>query len=309
MCLNVHMENLGSGRHRKLENTFINFKNAEFITNLNEFADHRRCEWKFGSMRLVTSLKRDTRLHVVMQKILNVGNSKCECWCADFHARSEEKWFQSVLFHRGGNTAMEASSTNRVIRWDPTPGRAESESDTRHVAMVLRDLGLEKSTPVVTPVPKRSKSEELVLLAGAKPLNAEDTTLYRSVTMRVNYSSLDRPDLSFAAGPLARGMKSRTTKKDLGELKRAGRYLRGRPVGATVFEPQALLGVLKVFCDADHAGDLGTRKSSSGMAVVGVTIDQAWEHGAKHHDTGQLRVRMRVAQVVSSCGWNQSNAE
>ena len=65
------------------------------------------------------------------------------------------------------------------------------EADTRHVAVVLRDLGLEESCPVVTPVAKRPKSEGLVLLAGAKPLNAEDTTMYKSVTMRVNYLSLD----------------------------------------------------------------------------------------------------------------------
>ena len=78
--------------------------------------------------------------------------------------------------------------------------------------MVLRDLGLEKSTPFVTHVAKRPKSEEFLLLAGAKPLNAEDTTLYRSVTMRVNYLCLHRPDLSLAAGSLARGMKSPSTK-------------------------------------------------------------------------------------------------
>ena len=135
---------------------------------------------------------------------------------------------------------MEASFLNRVIQWVPTPGRAELEADTRHVAMVLGDLGLEKSTPVVTLVAKSPMSEELALLAGAKPLNAEYTTLYRSITMRVNCSSLDRPDLSFAAGSLPRGMKSRQT-KDLEELKRVGRYSRRRPVGATVFEPQAHL--------------------------------------------------------------------
>ena len=55
--------------------------------------------------------------------------------------------------------------------------------------------------------------------------------------MRVNYLSLDRSDLSFAAGSLARGMKSPTT-KDLEERKRVGRYLRERPAGAILFEPQ-----------------------------------------------------------------------
>ena len=71
------------------------------------------------------------------------------------------------------------------FRWQHCAGSfAELEADTRHGAVVLRDLGLEKVPPVVILVAKRPKSEEFLLLAGAKPLNAEDTTLYRSVTMR-----------------------------------------------------------------------------------------------------------------------------
>ena len=79
--------------------------------------------------------------------------------------------------------------------------------------MVLRDLGLGKSTPVVTLDAKRPQSEELLLLAGATPLNAEDTTLYRFVAMRVEYKSLDRQDLLFAAGSLARGLNGATIKR------------------------------------------------------------------------------------------------
>ena len=33
-------------------------------------------------------------------------------------------------------------------------------------------------------------------------------------------------------------------------------------------EPQTLPGVFEVFCDADHARDLWTRKSRSGTAVM-----------------------------------------
>ena len=29
-------------------------------------------------------------------------------------------------------------------------------------------------------------------------------------------------------------------------------------LGAIVFEPQAMARIVEVFCDADHAGDLGT---------------------------------------------------
>ena len=135
-------------------------------------------------------------------------------------------------FHSDGNTAMEASFLNRVMRWDPTSGRAELVADMLRFAMLLRGLRLEKSAPVVTLVVNRPKSEERLLRAGAKPLHAEDTTLCRSVKVRVNYLALGRPDLILAAGPLA--MKSPTT-KDLEEVKRVGRYLRGRPAGAIVF--------------------------------------------------------------------------
>ena len=148
-----------------------------------------------------------------------------------------------------------------------TTGRCNpTEADTRHIAMELRGLGLEKLTPVVTPVAS-PKSEELLLLACAKLLNAEDSTLYRSVTMRVNH--LD-------SGPsrlVIRCSLSGTRDEDSHDerprgTKRVGRFLRGRKIGTIVLEPQTLLGVLEVFCDADHAGDLGTRKPRSGMAVM-----------------------------------------
>ena len=89
-------------------------------------------------------------------------------------------------------------------------------------------------------------------------------------------------------------MKSATT-KDLQEFKRVGPYLRGRPVGAIVFEPQTLLEVLDVFCDADHAcWRFGNNaRSRSGMAVMWggrSHLIKAVERGAKHHSIEQWRV-------------------
>ena len=78
---------------------------------------------------------------------------------------------------------------NIVIRLDPVFGGAESDGNTRYVATVFPDLGLENSLILVAKRPKL----ELLLPAGAKPLNAEDTTLDRSVTTRVNNLSMDRP--------------------------------------------------------------------------------------------------------------------
>ena len=58
-------------------------------------------------------------------------------------------------------------------------------------------------------------------------------------------------------------------------------------VGAIVFEPQTLSGVLEVFCDPDHAGDLATQKIQRNGSHVGNAFDQKCERGAKHHSTEQ----------------------
>ena len=79
----------------------------------------------------------------------------------------------------------------------------------------------------------------------------------RSVTMRVNCLCLDRPDLSFASGSLARGMKSPATKTSRNSNVLG--CMRGRPVGA--------IGVLEVFCDADHAGKLNQILPSPGRRL------------------------------------------
>ena len=91
--------------------------------------------------------------------------------------------------------------------------------------------------------------------------------------------------LSFAAGSLARGMKSPTT-KDFEELKRLGPYLRGRPVGAIVCEPPTCPCVVEVFCDADHAGELVTRTSRSGVAVM--WVHTLIKHGSAVQSTTAL---------------------
>ena len=163
-----------------------------------------------------------------------------------------------------------------MTRWDPT-----SEL-TRGTLRWCFDLGLEKSPPVATLVAKPLMLEELLLLAGAKPLNAEDIMLYRSVTMRVSNDAR-----SFAADSLARGRKKTSTVSNV---------LDATCMEQSRFEPQTLLGVLEMFCDADHVGDLGARKSRSGIAVMwrshlikhGSAVTTAWSSGESEHN-GLLR--------------------
>ena len=128
----------------------------------------------------------------------------------------EENCFESVLFskcdgnctgkfHSDGNTLTETSFVNRAIRWDPTSGRARvggrcngaSRSGIGEVISHFNCCGQASEVGRTSIASRRETS--------------------RSVTMHANYLSLDRPHLSFAAGSLARGMKSPTA-KDLSKI-------------------------------------------------------------------------------------------
>ena len=71
-----------------------------------------------------------------------------------------------------------------------------------------------------------------------------------------------------------------------------GATCEGDQLERSCFEPQTLSGVLEVFCGADHAGDLGTRKSLSGMAVM-------WES----------HLIKRGREVQSTTAWSSGESE
>ena len=54
---------------------------------------------------------------------------------------------------------------------------------------------------------------------------------------------------------------------------------------------QAVLGVLEVFFDPDHAGELGTRKSN-------LEWQSCWEHLIKHGTAAQSTVALSGGQSI-----------
>ena len=84
--------------------------------------------------------------------------------------------------------------------------------------------------------------------------------------MRLSYLAQDRPDLQVLAKELAKGLKTPTT-AHLVMLKRGARYLRSRPRVVHLFPRQNAISRLDVWSDADHAGCLRTRKSTSGYCI------------------------------------------
>ena len=157
---------------------------------------------------------------------------------------------------------------NRTIRYDKETGVLEYEADQRHAELIIRTLGLENAKPVSTPGEKKKASDVLANME-LPVVSRERVTLYRSLVMRSAYLSQDRGDLTDSVKCLARKMTG-PTEEDFQDLKRLGRFLKGKPRVVLRFEPQRMYKECTIFTDSDHAGCLRTRRSTSGtIAMMG----------------------------------------
>ena len=88
------------------------------------------------------------------------------------------------------------------------------------------------------------------------PLDAEMSSLHRSLTMRINYLAQDRADLQYAGKELARSMAAPTV-ASWNKLKRIGRYLAGRPRMILFYPFQKFTNKANCHVDSDFAGCSG----------------------------------------------------
>ena len=98
-------------------------------------------------------------------------------------------------------------------------------------------------------------------------LQLADLKLYQSLSARLNYLALDRPDIQYSVKELMRKMSCPNT-KDMKSLKRVARYLLGAPRLIQEFAWHRRSKELKVYTDSDFAGCQATRKSTSGGAIT-----------------------------------------
>ena len=193
--------------------------------------------------------------------------------------------------------AKEGCILNRTIRWDKQG--IEIESDSRHVKEIILGLGLKFGKPAANPIVTDKDAKKLVgekdrdgaRLRGShrggsgdhvsrrscsrgstsskdqgrtdELLDAADTTCYRGLAARLNFLSLDRPDLRYAAMVACTQMAA-PTQSSWAIIKRVGRYLVGRPRAVCVFRWQDKVGRVNAYADADWGGDRATRRSVSG---------------------------------------------
>eukprot|EP00959_Pyramimonas_sp_CCMP1952_P457952 9475807-Pyramimonas_sp.AAC.1 len=163
------------------------------------------------------------------------------------------------------DTVQSIRTLNRLLTW--TTEGIEWECDPRHVDIVIRELGLASggantklTTPGVRERPDAVEEEDIAI-------PEQERTWYRSVCMRLAYVAQDRPDLGVAVREMAKGMQAPCERR-VALLKHAARYLRGNPRLVQYFKNQEAATWLDGWCDADHAGCLRTRKSTSGGAIM-----------------------------------------
>lgn len=132
------------------------------------------------------------------------------------------------------------------------------EADPRHAELLGRLVEKDAVTPGVKPE-----------VFDDRLLGPSDHALFRSSVMRAAYLSIDRPEIQFSVVQLARAMSS-PTYTDFTALKRLCKFLKGNPRIVQHFHFQKTPTKLHIECDSDFAGNVITRKSTSGyMAFYG----------------------------------------
>ena len=152
----------------------------------------------------------------------------------------------------------------RTLRWKEDG--IEYEGDSKHTEILLREWNMEESKPVVTPGTAEEKAKEDDEELNTE-LGKEEAKGYRRATARINYMALDRADLSFVAKDLSKSM-AKPTIGDVVRLKRALRYIKGKPRAINVYMWQEKGHELVTMTDSDWAGCTTTRKSTSGGMVL-----------------------------------------
>jgi len=192
----------------------------------------------------------------------------------------------------GDHCTQTATVLNRVVTLGDEHGRrfVQIEPDARHVELILLALGLEGPNVKTVATPGIKSSDARVAARKEEPdLTREEASMFRSCCMRGSFLSQDRGDIGEAIKSLAQQM-ARPTKSSMEDLKRLGRYLKGRPSMALRFSQQDMPKYLRVSVDSDFAGDRSTRKSTTGM------VQRFGNHTIKTTSNLQSSVGLNVSE-------------
>nr|GEY09100.1 retrovirus-related Pol polyprotein from transposon TNT 1-94 [Tanacetum cinerariifolium] len=162
----------------------------------------------------------------------------------------------------------------------------------KYALEILHKHGMDKVQSIGTPMATKPKLD--VDLSG----NPVDQTGYRSKIKSLMYLTSGRPDIVQAVCFYAR-YQSRPIEKHLKQVKRIFRYLRGT-VNMGLWYPKGSSFGLIAFLDADHAGWIDSRKSTSGgIQFLGDKL-VSWM-SKKQNCTAMSSAKAKYMALFASC--------
>jgi len=132
-------------------------------------------------------------------------------------------------------------------------------SQTRYAVDLLKRFNMTDCKPCPTPLP----SDTRVSCLDGDPL--PDPSTYRSMVGGLQYLTLSRPDISFAVNQVCQFMQNPRS-SHLQVVKRILRYIKGTVEQGLVFH-QSDDFTLRSFSDADWAGSVDDRRSTTGACI------------------------------------------
>ena len=165
----------------------------------------------------------------------------------------------------GVNDEKELKILNRTIKIDVLNDEMTLEGDAKLVENALESMKLNGAKGVDSPRVRRNK-EQTAQIENSEKLTSVESTLYRSLVMKLAYVAQDRIDIAEAVKCLTRHMKEPRS-GHMQELKRLGRYLVKNKRCVLTYARQTSDETLQVHVDSDWAGDLLGRKSTAGVKV------------------------------------------
>ncbi|KAI3681772.1 hypothetical protein L6452_36576 [Arctium lappa] len=129
-------------------------------------------------------------------------------------------------------------------------------NQSKYISDILRKYQMEKSSPMKTPM---SSTLKLHSDPHGKEVNA---TIYRGMIGSLMYLTASRPDIMFSTFLCAR-FQAKPKESHLAAVKQIFRYLKGN-ADLGLWYPKETGFELTAYSDADHAGNMLDRKSTSG---------------------------------------------
>eukprot|EP00435_Cladocopium_sp_Y103_P068786 s76_g32.t1 len=175
------------------------------------------------------------------------------------------------LLGKDNGEKQEMFFLNRLVKYYPDGAgggeRLEIEADARHVDLLVKDFGFDEKTKGCDVPEDKPTTLDFVETERQPGLGGQMPSQFRSMVMRLAYLAQDRPDLCHAVRALAGAMKS-PKMNDWLRLKKVVRYLLKFPYMKRVFYKQTLENAgVTAYSDSDWAGDLRTRRSTSGSVI------------------------------------------